>query len=212
MFNFEKMRKLKKGGMTLIETLVAVAIFILGVGGFTMLASKSWKVNAFVLEAGNATSKATKALNETVKNLRKVKQADDGSYAVKAVGPNSLTVYLNDDEDAKTERVHYYYETNTQTFKKGVTKPSGNPITYQASDQTVSVVANYVTNTTSQPVFEYYNNNYPADTTNNPMASPVPADVRLVKVRLWINIKPLTAPENVNLESFAELRNLNENN
>jgi type II secretory pathway pseudopilin PulG len=212
MFNFEKIKIIKTKGMTLVETLVAVMIFILGIGGFTMLASKSWRMNSFVIESGNATSKATRALTATIKSLRKIKQADDGSYPIKEVGPNSLTVYLDDDNDKITERVHYYYESSTQTFKKGVTKPSSNPVTYQSSDQTVTVVTNYVVNTTSQPVFQYYNNNYPADTTNNPLVNPVPANIRLVKLRLWVNIKPLTAPENINLESFAEFRNLNENN
>ncbi len=202
----------RKRGITLVETLVAVAILIMGIGGFTMLAAKSWKMNAFVIESGNATSKATSALNQTIKSLREIRQADDGSYPVKDVAKNSLTVYLDDDKDGKAERVHYYLETATQTFKKGITKSSGTPAAYPAGDQTVKIISNYVVNTISQPVFEYYNNDYPIDAINNPLSSPVPADVKLVKVRLWINIKPLTAPDNINLESFAEFRNLNENN
>jgi prepilin-type N-terminal cleavage/methylation domain-containing protein len=201
-----------KKGMTLVEMLVAVAILTLGMGGFTMLGSKSWKMNAFVIEAGNATNKATRAINDTVKNLRKIRQADDGSYPIKAVGNNSLTVYIDDDNDKITEQVHYYLDSGTQTFRKGVSKPSGSPVTYPSGDQTTTVVTNYVVNTSSQPIFEYYNGNYPIDKTNNPLASPNPADVKLVKIRLWINIKPLTAPDNVNLESFVEFRNLNENN
>ncbi len=198
--------------MTLVELLIAIAILTLGIGGFTMLASKSWKMNSFVMEAGNATGKATRALNETIKNLRKIRQADDGSYPIKSVSNTSLTVYLDDDGDNVTERVHYYLDSVTQTFKKGVTKPSGTPASYPAGDQTVSVVTNYVVNTAAQPVFEYYNSDYPIDTVNNPIVNPVPANVKLVKVRLWVNIKPLTAPDNVNLESFVEFRNLNDNN
>lgn len=210
--NLKILANKNKKGMTLVEMLVAIFIFTLGIAGFTMLASKSWKMNAFVMESGNATSKATSAINQTIKSLRKIRQADDGSYAIKDVGANSLTVYLDDDGDNVTERVHYYLDTSSQTLKKGVTKPSGNPLAYPSGDQTTKIVADYVVNTTDQPVFEYYNGDYPADTENNPLASPVPADVKLVKVRLWINIKPLTAPDNVNLESFVEFRNLNENN
>lgn len=206
------MQNNKKQGMTLVELLMAMAIFTLGIAGFMLLGIKSWKINASVLEAGTATGKATRALNATVKSLREIRQADNGSYPVKEVGSNSLTVYLNDDNDDAIERVHYYYEASTQTFKKGITQPSTSPVSYPNGDQETKIVANYVVNTSSQPVFEYYDKNYPIDTVNNPMASPVPAEVKLVKVRLWINIKPLTAPDNVNLESFAEFRNLNENN
>ncbi len=206
------MKYKNKKGMTLVELLIAMAILTLGIGGFTLLASRSWKMNSFVMEAGNATSKATRALNETIKSLRKIRQADDGSYPIKEVSGTSLTVYLNDDTDLATERVHYYLDSATQTLKKGVTEPSGTPVSYPAGDQTVSVVANYVVNTAAQPVFEYYNSDYPIDTINNPIASPVPANVKLVKIHLWINIKPLTAPDNVSLESFVEFRNLNENN
>ena len=207
-----KLKCFKEKGMTLVETLVAIAIFVIGVAGFAMLASKGWKINSYVLEAGNASSKATRALNGTIKSLREIRQADDGSYPIKDLNSNSLTVYLDNDNDGKAERVHYYLDTATQTFKKGVTWSGGNPAIYPIGDQAVSVISDYVVNTTSQPVFEYYNGDYPGDTTNNPLTNPVPADVKLVKVRLWVNIKPLTAPNNINLESFAEFRNLNENN
>ncbi len=208
----DKLKNIKKNGMTLVEMLVALAIFMLGVGGFTMLASKSWKMNAFILESGNATSKANRALSETIKSLRKIRQADDGSYLVKTVSSNDLVVYVNDDGDALTERVHYYLDSTTQTFKKGVTKPSGNPAVYPTGDQVITVVTSYVTNTSLQPVFEYYNSDYPIDMVNNPLVNPIPADVKLVKICLWVNVKPLTAPDNVKMESFVEFRNLNEVN
>ncbi|KKP97927.1 MAG: hypothetical protein UR99_C0005G0023 [Candidatus Moranbacteria bacterium GW2011_GWD2_36_12] len=69
-------------------------------------------------------------------------------------------------------------------------------------------------NESSQPIFRFYNQDYPGDIVNNPLStSPSLAvdQVRLIRVHLWINIKPLTAPDNVNFETFVNLRNLNEN-
>lgn len=200
-----------RNGMTLVELLVALSIFTLGMAMVTLLFSKAWKTNSYVLEEGNAIASASRSLDATIKSIRKVKQADDGSYAIKSVGDFDLVVYLNDDKDVKTERVHYFLDNNGN-FKKGVTEPSGNPATYPAGDQTVTTVAQYVMNTSSQPVFTYYNNLFPIDTENNPLANPQPSDVRLIGIHLWINIKPKTAPDNINMESFAELRNLNEIN
>jgi hypothetical protein len=64
-------------------------------------------------------------------------------------------------------------------------------------------------NESTQPVFYYYNENYPGDTVNNPIATPIAIeDARLVRVLLRINIDPIKAPNNVNVESFVDLRNL----
>lgn len=193
--------------------MVAIAILILIMGGFTMLASKSWKMKSFILESGQTSSLISKAIDILTDDLRKVRQADNGDYAIKSGDNFSLTVYLDEDKDGKTERVHYYLDG--QILKKGITKPSaGMPPTYPSGDQRVQDIANYVMNTTSQPIFYYYNKDYPGDTTNNPLAvAPALAvdQVKLVRVHLWINIKPLTAPDNINFETFIDLRNLNEN-
>ena len=77
-------------------------------------------------------------------------------------------------------------------------------------DQTTEVFVNYISNTNAQPVFSYYNRDYPSDIINNPLATPVSVEnVRLIKIHLLVNIDPINAPNNVNVESFAELRNLN---
>ena len=44
---------------------------------------------------------------------------------------------------------------------------------------------------------------------NNPIATPIAIeDVRLVRVLLRMNIDPIKAPNNINVESFVDLRNL----
>jgi type II secretory pathway pseudopilin PulG len=197
-----------KSGMSLIETMAAILIFMFGMIAVALFFSRTWKNNAYILEAGDATASASSALDKTVKSLRKVRQGDDGSYPVVSVGNFDLVVYLDDNNDGKTERVHYFLSNGT--FKKGVTAPTaGSPVTYPAGDQTVTTVLKNVVNTNSQPVFTYYNDNYPIDTVNNPLVNPQVSDVSLIQIHLWVNIKPNTAPDNVNFESFAELRNLN---
>lgn len=199
--------------MTLMETMIAIAIFTIGIAGFTALFARSWQANSFIVEEGNDDQMAQQALNGIIVNLRKVHQADNGDYAIKSGDGFSLTVYLDVDNDGTTERVHYYM--NGTTLEMGVTNPTaGTPETYPAGDQTVTAAATNVTNTNAQPIFYYYNQNYPGDTVNNPLAT-TPSlavdQVRLIKVQLWINIKPNTAPDNVNFESFVDLRNLNGN-
>ena len=172
-----------------------------------MLFQKSWSVNSFVIEEGTATTTASTALDAMVKNLRKVQQADNGNYPIEAVGPKSLTVYIDLYNNGVTEQVHYFLQ-NGQLLE-GISVPSGSPAVYPSGDQTVIPLANYVTNTASQPVFLYYDNNYPSDAA---LTNPQVSQVTLIQIQLWINIKPLTAPEDINLHAFAQLRNLNDNN
>jgi len=201
--------------MTLVDTMVAIAIFTIGIAGFTVLFARSWQTNSFIIEEGETTRIASAGVNYIVRDLRKIRQADNGDFPIKSGDDFNLTVYLNDDNLPDTERVHYYLDGTV--LKKGVAKPNtASPPVYPPNYTTdvVTTIANYVTNTSGQPIFYYYNKDYPGDTVNNPLnlspSLPV-GQVKLVRINLWVNIKPLTAPDNVNFESFVDLRNLNEN-
>lgn len=196
--------------MTLVELLVAIAIMLIGMQGFSYLLMRSMDTNKFILEEGIASATASHAANKTVRELRKVRQSDNGSFAIVSGSDFDLKVYMDIDGDGATERVHYFLDQPNDLFKVGITNPQGTtPVSYPATDDTVITLANYITNTASDPIFYYYNQNYPGDTVNNPMMTPVaPGNVRLVRVHFMVNIDPIHAPNNVNVESFADLRNL----
>jgi len=175
-----------------VEMLVAITILVLIMGGLTALLSRGWKVRSFVMEEGDVTKIAAAGIDSLSSDF-------------------DLVVYLNDDDDDVVERAHYFLEDNQ--LKKGIRNPDANCV-FASGDETETVVANYVMNESSQPIFRFYNQDYPGDIVNNPLStSPSLAvdQVRLIRVHLWINIKPLTAPDNVNFETFVNLRNLNEN-
>lgn len=197
-------------GMTLVELLVAITIMLIAMQGFSLLFLRTWDMNKFILEEGMASSAASHATGKIIKELRGVKQADNGDYPIKSGSNFDLIVYEDIDDDGVTERVHYFLDMNTDQFKVGITHPTGSaPVSYPAADDTVTVLVNYVTNSNSDPVFYYYNKNYPGDTVNNPLSTPVTvADVRLIRVHLLVNIDPVHAPNNINIESFVDLRNL----
>lgn len=197
-------------GLTLIELIVAIGIMLIVMQGFTFLFLKSWDTNKFILEEGIASASVSHTVNKIIKELRGVRQADNGDFPVASGSDFDLKVYIDIDGDTVTERVHYFLDLNTDQMKMGVTKPTGStPVTYPATDDTVTVLAKYIVNESNNPVFYYYNKNYPGDTTNNPLAVPVKVgDVRLIRVHLLLNIDPIHAPNNINIESFVDLRNL----
>lgn len=195
--------------MSLIEMIMAIGILLVGMEAMTLLFVRSWENNRFILEMGNASFIASRGVSTVVSEIRKTRQADNGDYPIESGDEFDLKVYIDIDKDNTTERVHYYLLDNV--LYRGITEPvAGLPITYPIGDDRTEMIAGSVVNTATDPIFYYYNDDYPADVVNNPLATPVSiSDVRMIKVHLMINIDPLRAPEFINVESFAELRNLN---
>ncbi|MDP2837999.1 MAG: prepilin-type N-terminal cleavage/methylation domain-containing protein [Candidatus Moranbacteria bacterium] len=203
-------KKLK--AMTLMEMLVAIAITLIVMEGMTYLFLKTWDTNKFILEEGLASAAASRATNKLIIQLRGVQQADDGSYPLRSAGDFDVVFYGDVDDDAAVEKVHYYLDLDTDQLMMGVSDPlATNPVTYPNGDAAVSVVTNFVVNESDNPLFLYYNANYPSDTTNNPLTTPANVgNIEMIRVHLLINIDPVHAPNNVNIESFVDLRNLHD--
>jgi hypothetical protein len=196
-------------GMSLVEMMMAIFIMLIAMEGFTLLFLKSFQQNSYILEEGVASANAARVVGNIVADLRKARQADNGAYPVASGDDFDLKVYLDIDNDGVTERVHYYVQD--ERLYQGVTNPTaGLPVTYANEDHVVTMLLDYVTNTNAQPIFYYYNKDYPSDTVNNPLSTPITVNTaKLIRVHLWVNIDPIRAPNNINIESFAEMRNLN---
>jgi prepilin-type N-terminal cleavage/methylation domain-containing protein len=200
-----------KKGMTLVEMLIAMFIFVMIMFGSTYLLSQIYKRYGFAMEQGMSTHAVQHSLKIILEEIRGVRQSDAGSYPIEEAGDNSFTVFSDTDKDGITERIHYFLEE--EKIKEGVTEPSGTPPAYPEGDQSVSVISEHVVNTVEQPLFYYYNGDYPVDQENNPLGAPVtsPSDIRMVKIDIYYNLDPNRSPDNVRLESYVELRNLKDN-
>lgn len=200
----------KKSGLTLIELIMAMAILVIGMEGFSLLFSRVWRNNSYTLEMGQSSMKVSQGLSKIINYLRNTRQGDDGAYPVQLADDNELIVFSDYDKDGATERLHFY--KNNQDILMGATDPTATlPKTYPAGDQQTIIIISNIVNDDSVPIFYYYNQDYPADTTNNPVATPaLTANVRLVKIYLETNIIPNRAPDNIKIQSFVEMRNLND--
>lgn len=197
-------------GMTLVEMMMAIFIFTMGMAGFSALFANSWKSNAYAIEMGQTATAVSQGVSKMAGYIREARQADNGSYPVVSADDNDLVFYGDYDRDGVTERLHLY-KSGTDIML-GVREPSGTfPVTYAAGDGTTSILARRIVNAVSEPVFLYYDASYPEDSVNNPIATPATVpDVRLVKINLFMNIDPNHAPDNVSIQTFAEMRNLND--
>ncbi len=199
-------------GLTLLEVVISIAIASIAMEGFTFLFLRTWDTNKFIIEEGLASAAASRATNKIVIQLRGVQQADNGDYPLESADDFDLEFYADIDDDGVVEKVHYFLDQPNDVLRLGVSNPlATNPVTYPATDTEVTTVTNYVVNESDNPIFYYYNDDYPGDTTNNPLSTPASVgNIQMVRVKLLININPVHAPDNVNIESFVDLRNLHD--
>ncbi len=197
--------------MTIIEMLIAMFIFTLIMFGSVYLLSQIYKRYGFAMEQGMSTSAVEHSLKIIIETVRGMKQSDGGAYPIELATNTGFTFYADADNDGITEKVHYFLENNL--IKRGVSKPSGTPPTYPAGDGTVTTLAEHVVNSPAQPLFYYFNTDYPVDQAGNPLTTPVSpvSDIRLVKADIYVNIDPFRSPDNIRLESYVMLRNLKDN-
>lgn len=205
--------KKKISGLTLIEMMMSIAIFTIGIAGFTLLFSRTWKANSYILEMGQSSMQASQGVNKMVDYIRRATQAEDGSYPIKSADTNSLTIYSDYNKDDTTERLHFYKED--QNILMGVAEPTLTfPRTYPTGDQQIMILVSNVVNEDDEPFFYYYNKDYPGDDVNNPLTAPISshlADIRLMKIYLEVNTRPSSNMSNdVKLQSFVMMRNLND--
>jgi hypothetical protein len=206
----ESIKRCQKG-MSLIEMVVAIAIFIFCLTGFSFFYVKIWKANSYIYEAGQDTYVASRSVNLTADEIKMAAQAENGDYPIKSASDFEFTVYVDDDEDGKTEKIHYFLDLDTDILKKGISEPtSDNPPSYSEEDDSVETITSHVVNEADDPVFSYFGRNFFSDDT--PFDSPVSSEdimlIKLVKVKLLVDVRPYHSPDHVAVESFAQLRNL----
>lgn len=207
MKNFFKKINEKQRGMTLVEVIMACAIMTILMGVVSVMINRSFFVNKYTFEQGLNTTALQSSLRNFSRYLREARQSDIGGYLIEYADDFELYYFADIDNDAIVERVHYFVE-NYQ-LKIGSSKPSGFPLTYPIEDQEIKIVGNGIVNNASQPVFYYYNQNYPIDTSNNPLTTPAsPRDIGMVEIDLYVNIDTEHVPNSMRMGTFVRPRNI----
>ena len=192
------------------EVLVVIFAFsfaIATLGNFILTSYRAYNYNFQQIAAIN---EARRGIEIMVKEIREAKTGDDGSYPLVQAGDLQFIFYSDIDLDAVTERVRYFLDGSN--LKKGVIKSSGDPPIYDLSGETISILSQYVRNAASSPIFTYYNGDWPADTINNPLPTLTRlSETKLMHVYLKINVDPNRPPDNFELESDTQIRNLKTN-
>lgn len=199
-----------KNGFTLLEMIVAMTLFLITSGIVAAYIIRGYQANTFTVEFSDTIRFAKRGIGMMEKEIRESVYAQNGDYPIVEALDQSFTFYSDADSDNAIEKIRYYL--NGTNLMRSITEPTQTlPITYPAANEAISTVTQYIQNT-STPVFYYYNEDYPADTANNPLTTPADVNnIKLVRLYLKVNISPLKVPHNFILETFVQLRNLKNN-
>jgi len=197
----------KSKGFTLLEILVAISIFLLIVGGITTMLMQGLRSNKIVLEQLSTQNEGRTVVKNFTNELRRAVASSIGSYPLEIVEPQQLVFYSNIDSDSWRERVRYFLDGDI--LKKGITKPSGNPLVYDPTTEIITNVALDIANGVT-PVFYYYDENFTGVEAS--LSAPVNvSNVRIIKISLDLEEDPYASPEPLHVETLAEIRNLKSN-
>ena len=209
--------KKKIRGFTFVETIVTIAIVSVVMLGTTMFFSRMWTMHHFVIKSGIASFVASRAVEDMINTMRKAQQADNGSFPIAFADDHEFIFYADYDDDNTVERIRYFLDGNI--LKMGIIEPDNStPSKYVISTEVVKDIAKNITNTdtSGEAIFEYYDidgeiYSY-SDIEGKALATiAVPAEIRMVKVILYINPEPyFRSPNDVRIQSFVVVRNLTE--
>lgn len=208
--SFQSSGKVSFGGFTLIEVIISIAIIIV-VGGVIVAFQQSVLRNTKVLQSGlTSEQQVRKTLQSFVSEVRAATLSAGGAYPIESAGTSSFIFFSDIDNDNVVERVRYFLSTTSPSMilKKGILKPTGT--TYNLAGETVTNIVYDVKNSTSSPVFTYYDTNY--DGTTPPLSEPIaiPA-VRLVKITLSVDPNAGRSPVFQTYTTQVSIRNLKDN-
>ena len=193
-------------GFTLIEILISSAILVMLAAGFLgmqYILSKNqvtaWN-NYLSIESSNT------AMSVLIKELRNATNSDNGSYPLESLLDQEIIFYSDTDYDGKVERVRY--TINGTQLLKGVIEPVGDPAVYDTAQERETVVSDILRNNTD-PIFYYYNSDWPSDTTNNPLAlSERIANTKFIKIFIKTSPRADTTDFDYIIESDVKIRML----
>ena len=189
--------------MTLIETMVWIAVFTLTMIALTQSLLYFYRTNRITFQEEEAISSAQHAMNIVVQALRTASYSNNGAYPVISISPNQVSFYANvTKNDPLIQQVRFFVQGTS--LIEGIIEPAGNPLTYSPASEVTKTLSTYVQNLTfATTTFSYYDQN------GNPITDYSQFDaMRFVTINLIVDVSTTSLPTSLDLMSSAALRNL----
>lgn len=197
----------KSLGFSIIELIISISIMLLI--GFTI-----WIFQKNIFSSNNtisgdviAQNDVHRAFKEITSEIRSASFSSLGAYPIDNATTTSFIFYSDIDDDGVKERIRYFLDGTI--FKKGTLKPSGNPLIYNPTNETISETIHDVDNGTT-PIFNYYDTNYDGFTSS--LTNPINIlAIRLIKITVIIDHDPSKLPSPITFTTQVSIRSLKDN-
>lgn len=194
-------------GITLIELLISIFILTLIWLAVSAFQKDVFSLNSAISNSLNAQQDARRAFKTMASEIRGASPSSTGAYVISQANSTAFIFYSNIDSDQFIERVRYFLDGNT--LKRGVLKPSGNPLVYNPANESISEMIHYIANGVT-PIFQYHDTNY--DGTTAPLGEPINIQaVRLIQIIAMIDLDVLRPPSPIMITTQVSMRNLKDN-
>lgn len=197
---------MKQSGFTVIEVLVASALLVILGAGFLGLQYIFSRSQTQAWQSYINIEEANRAAMTFAREIRNANESTIGSYPLVEAEDQHIIFYSDIDYDGTVERVRY--TLSGSQLIKGIIKPTGEPAVYDINTETESIITEYARNG-SDPLFYYYNSEWPQDTTNNPLPTGERiSGTRIVKLDIIINSNEDDPSSNYIIETETLIRML----
>ncbi len=195
--------------MSLPEILISSFILILASGALWNIQRDFSSSNKYFSDSLKAQEEARRFFKTISAEMRSLSPSSTGAYAIEQASSTSIVFYNDIDDDQLKERLHYYLDGTI--LRKGVTKPTGVPLSYNLNSETLQEILHDLTNaTTSTPFFSFYDSSYAG--TSTPLAEPITViSVRLIKMTVVIDADATKPPGPSTLTTQVSPRNIKDN-
>ena len=194
-------------GMTLLEVVIVLSIYMLLMGAVSTSVIYLYQANGYTIAQSYEIDHARRGLQSFIRDVREMTYADDGTFPIAVMEDHRFGFYSDVDRDDSVEYTEYVLATSTIT--KYVYAATGTPPVYNlvtpVSQETLS---EYVQNIIqSLDTFRYYD----ADGVEVTGAGALLTDVRYIEARIIVNIDPNRSPGEFLLHTGVAPRNLKDN-
>lgn len=194
--------QLQNSGFTLIEMIIAIAIFAIVMLAITTFFTILYKEQGTDIVKIEGTNIAGRALEKMGSEIRKMNRAENGTFAIELADGQNLIFYSDVDNDGQTERIEYLL--NGTDLERKLTEP-GASLDYSGGE-TITSAASYVRNGTD-PIFAYYDETYTGS--EAPLACPANVtQIKVIGISMDINMNENYSSGLTHTETKIHPRNL----
>lgn len=171
---------MKNSGFTLIELIISLSIAMIIILVAGVFIQNTLNFGNIFRSSFEAKSEVNQLFQTIGREVRATTISNTGSYPIETAASSTFAFYSDLESGGIIERVRYFLDGDT--LKKGIIRPSGNPLTYNPANETITETVHNVILSASN-TFSYYDSNYTG--VEQPLTFPINASlVRLINLKL----------------------------